>query len=129
MSYFINSTPVIEIVLENPLLSVKYPEEGCVLSVLDTGYEGFAMLPEEVFKELKLNELLLDKRKIIMPNGDIIESVGTYGKIVIPELNASKDGFIEASKGVDEIVLGGEFARDFRFVLDYCLNKFEIFVC
>lgn len=41
-----------------------------------------------------------------MLNGDVIESVGTYGKIVIPELNVSKDGFIETFKGVDEIVLG-----------------------
>ena len=129
MSYLLDGTPVIEVVLENPFLEVTYPKEGSVLAVFDTGYEGFAIIPEKIFKELKLDELYLHRRKIMLPNGELAESIGTYGKIRITELNVSKDGFIETSKGVDEIVLGIEFANGLMLILDYCTKRFEIFPC
>jgi clan AA aspartic protease len=129
MSYLLDGTPVVEVVLENPFFSVAYPKDGSVLAVFDTGYEGFAIIPEEIFRELKLNELHLHRRKIMLPNGELAESVGTYGRIRIVELDLAKDGFIETSEGVDEIVLGVEFAKGLTLILDYCTKRFEISPC
>ncbi len=129
MSYILDGTPVIEVVLENPFFSVAYPKDGYVLAVFDTGYEGFAIIPKDTFRELKLNELHLHRRKIMLPNGELAESVGTYGRIRIVESNLAKDGFIETSEGVNEIVLGVEFAEGLTFILDYCTKRFEISVC
>ena len=94
----IDGTPVIGVVLENPLLSTGYPANGYVLAVFDTEYEGFAVIPEDIFKKLRLNELSLYRRSMILPNGKLVESVGTYGIVTIPELNTFRDGFIETSK-------------------------------
>jgi len=129
MSYLLDGTPVVEVILENPFFEVTYPRDGSVLAVFDTGYEGFAIIPKEIFKELKLNELYLHRRKIMLPNGELAESIGTYGKIRIVELNIAKDGFIETSEGVDEIVLGVEFANGLMLILDYCTKRFEISPC
>ncbi len=126
---FVNGTPVIEIVLSNPLRSVTFPESGKVLAVIDTGYEGFAVVPREVFKKLRLDELSQHKRVLTLPTGRLVESTGSYGRIAIPELKVFRDGFIETTDGVDEIVLGTEFLEGFGLVLDYCTRNFEINSC
>ncbi|ADC66529.1 conserved hypothetical protein [Ferroglobus placidus DSM 10642] len=126
---FVNGTPVIEIVLSNPLLSVTFPESGRVLAVIDTGYEGFAVVPREVFKKLRLDELSQYKRVLTLPTGKLVESTGSYARIVIPEIEAFRDGFVETTQGVDEIVLGTEFLEGFKLVLDYCARSFEMSSC
>lgn len=126
---FVNGTPVIEIVLSNPLLSVKFPESGSVLAVIDTGYEGFAVVPQDIFKKLRLDELSQHKRALTLPTERLIESTGSYARIIIPELKTFRDGFVETTDGVDEIVLGTEFLEGFKLVLDYCTRSFEINSC
>ncbi len=126
---FVDETPVVEIVLSNPLLSAKFPESGRVLAIIDTGYDGFAIVPQEIFKKLQLNELEQYTRNLILPTGKLIESTGSYARIVIPELKTFKDGFVETTDGVDEIVLGTEFLREFKLILDYCTKIFEIVPC
>jgi len=119
----------LEVVLENPLLSARYPDEGNTFAVFDTGYEGFAIIPEDLFRKLRFDELSLYKRAVVLPNGSVAETVGTYGKLTLSELNLSRDGFVETSRGVEEVVVGVEFARDFRFLLDYCAGRFEVASC
>ena len=126
---FVDATPVVEVVLSNPLLSARFPDSGSVLAVVDTGYEGFAIVPRDVFERLRLNELSQQKRNLITPTGRLVESTGSYGRIVIPGLKAFRDGFIETTDGVDEIVLGTEFLEGFKLVLDYCTGSFEMIPC
>ena len=118
--------PFLEISIENPFNGRIYPEEGKVLAVIDTGYEGFLMLPEDVFKLLRFDELSLEKRRLLLPNGNFIISHGTYGIINIG--NFKCEGFIEASK-VDELILGIDFLSNFRITLDYCIKRLEIYKC
>ncbi len=125
----VDGIPVLEVVLENPLLSIRYPEEGCLLAILDTGYEGFSIIPRDLFKLLRFNELSLHSRNLLLPDGRLSKSIGTFGRITIPELKTFKDGFIETSEGVEEVVLGVEFAKGFKFTLDYCTYSAEIQRC
>lgn len=129
MNYLLDGVPVLEVVLENPFVPKRFPVEGAVLAVFDTGYEGFALVPEGVFRELCLHEMELHARELILPDGSIARSSGTFGKVKILEPGISCDGFIETTKDVDEIVLGIDFAKGLKFILDYCLKKFEVRQC
>jgi len=96
-------TPFLEISIENPFSGKVYPEEGKVLAVIDTGYEGFLMVPEEIFHSLEFDKLHLDERKLILPNGKFLTSRGTYGIVRVEDIKC--EGFIETSD-VDELILG-----------------------
>jgi len=118
--------PFLEISIENPFNGRIYPRDGRVLAVIDTGYEGFLMLPEEVFELLGFNELSSEERKLLLPNGNFVISRGTYGIVRIGDFKC--EGFIETSK-VDELILGIDFVSNFRIKLDYCIKRLEIYKC
>lgn len=126
MNFFLRGVPFLEVTIENPFMGSVYPEDGELLAVFDTGYEGFALLPQDIFQELKFNELQLESRELMFPDGSLINSWGTFGNIRIGK--TSCDGFIETSN-TEETVLGIEFATRFRFVLDYCSHRLEIQEC
>jgi len=129
MNYILDGIPVLEVVLENPFMPRRFPENGAILAVYDTGYEGFALLPESVFKELSFHEMELHVRELILPDGSIARSSGTFGKIRVLEPDISRDGYIETAEGVEEVVLGVDFAKDLKFTLDYCFKRFEVSPC
>jgi len=125
----IDGVPLIEIRIENPLLSSAFPENGGILALIDTGYEGFAIVPENVFKGANFNELRLIERDLLMPDKRMVKSLGAFGRIVVTSLNTYRDGFIETSENVEEVVLGAEFLRGFRITLDYCTASISIDQC
>jgi clan AA aspartic protease len=129
LSGFVGLTPTIRIVVLNPLLKKKYPEEGQALAVVDTGYEGFMALPRDIFESLSFNELRLEKRKLILANGGVLRSEGTFGGFSTPELPFSVDGFIEAYEGLGEILLGVEAISGTRMLLDYCNRRMKVEAC
>ena len=118
--------PFLEISIENPFNGRIYPKDGRVLAVVDTGYEGFLMLPEDVFKLLGFDELSLEERRLLLPDGSFIISRGTYGIVRVGDFKC--EGFIETSK-VDELILGIDFLSNFRITLDYCIKRLEIYKC
>ncbi len=122
----LSEVPFLEISVENPFNGRIYPEDGNVLAVVDTGYEGFLILPEDLFELLGFNELDLEKRTLLLPNGNFMTSYGTYGIVRVG--NFKCEGFIETCK-VDELVLGIDFLSNFRITLDYCAKRLEIHRC
>ena len=125
----LNDIPLIEVVFENPFMEKRYPQEGSILAVLDTSYEGFALIPENIFRELGLDEFKLLNRELILPNGFNVQSRGVYGKVELAELGILREGFIETAKGIDEVVLGVNFVKGLRMVIDYCINRLDVEVC
>ena len=118
--------PFLEVSIVNPFSGKVYPEEGKVLAVIDTGYEGFLIVPEDVFKFLGFEELSLEERKLITPAGNVMVSRGTYGIVRVGSLKC--EGFIETGK-VDELILGVDFLSNFRITLDYCAKRLEFRRC
>ncbi len=118
--------PFLEISIENPFNGKIYPKDGQVLAIMDTGYEGFLMIPDDVFKLLDFGEFNLEERKLLLPNGNFIISRGTYG--IVRAGDFKLDGFIETSK-IDELILGIDFLSNFRITLDYCVKRLEIYKC
>jgi len=128
-AYFLDSTPVVRLALENPLMGARYPREGEILAVIDTGYEGFALVPEGVFRELLLHQLTPQRRQLILADGSIRNSTGTYAKLVSEGLDLRLDGFIESFEAVEETTIGTEFLRNVRLELDYCMGRIAMLRC
>jgi len=126
MPRFIDLTPVVELAVRNPFSGKVYPEENLVLAVVDTGYEGFLLIPSDVFDET-FGELESEKRELILADGRRIESKGVYGEVLLGRQVA--EGFIETVRGVDEFVVGVEFLRFFKLELDYCVKAVRLKPC
>jgi len=118
-----------QIVIENPFGHRKYPEEGTVASLIDTGYEGFVSVPGPVFQDLGLDELRTEKRKILLADHTLLTSEGCYATIRIPHLSIRIDGFMETFPGLEEIVVGTEALSETRMLLDYCARKVKVEPC
>lgn len=129
MSEFVGLTPSLRVVLRNPLLKKKYPNEGTILSVVDTGYEGFVAVPPDVFEALSLSELRRANRELVLSNGERLGSEGAYGSFLVPEASVGGEGFIETYEGLREVLIGLEALGRTRAVLDYCQRRFGIQPC
>jgi len=55
-SYFLDGTPVLEMIVRNPIMNKIFPGEGAVIAILDIGFGGFLLVPETVFKELSFDQ-------------------------------------------------------------------------
>jgi len=75
---------------------------------------------------LGFDELDLEERRLLLPNGNFIISRGTYGIVGVEDFKF--EGFIEMSK-VDELILGINFLSNFRITLNYCIKRMEIYKC
>ncbi len=129
MSGFLDLTPSVQIVIENPLLRSVYPSNGTVSAIIDSGYQGFLSVPTGIFWELSLNKLSNEKRSILLADGSSSRSRGCYATIRIPHIEMKIDGFVETFKGLDEILIGIEALIQTRLVLDYCTRKVRIDKC
>ncbi len=128
-SYFLEGTPVLEIVIRNPIMNKTFPVEDKVVAVIDTGFEGFLLVPKDIFEKLSFDQLAVDERRLILANGQYIRSVGTYGEVVVPNLGIKFDGFIETIEGAEEIVVGTNLIENLKLVLDYCVRRMEVGAC
>ena len=129
MSAFLNLTPVVRIVLENPFSKILYPPDGSVVATIDSGYEGFLATPMSVFEQLRLDELQQISRTLVLANGEILTSKGTYATLRLPHLAVKLDGFVETYRGLDEIILGVQALSHFNATLDYCSRRVSLRTC
>ena len=129
MSGLLGLTPTLRVILRNPLLATSYPLEGQVVAVIDTGYEGFIAVPRDVFASLSFGELQLQKRKIMLANGESLGTLGAYGAFAAPEVPLSSDGFVETYDGLGEVLLGVEAISRARLLLDYCNRRVALEAC
>ena len=129
MSAFLNLTPTVRIVLENPFSGKFYPPDGSVVATIDSGYEGFLTVPMNVFEELRLDELQQSSRTLVLANGEILTSNGTYATLRMPHVSVRLDGFVETYPGLDEIILGVQALSHFNVILDYCSRRVGLRTC
>jgi len=127
---FIDSTPVVEIAIENTLLGKAHPANGRgVMAVLDTGYTGFVFVPMKLFKLLHFNDLKLRKAEARLAGGSSIELTRALGSVTFPAINLKLDGAIETSEGATEILVGMEGIRRLVVELDGCGKLLNIQEC
>jgi clan AA aspartic protease len=129
LSAFLNLTPTVQIVLENPFSRTRYPPDGSVVATIDSGYEGFLTIPTSLYEQLRLNELQQSTRTLVLANGEILTSKGVYATLRLPHLSTKLDGFVETYRGLDEIIMGVEALSHFHAVLDYCSRRVSLRKC
>ena len=129
MSGLVGLIPTLRVVVRNPLLDKRYPAEGQILAVIDTGYEGFVALPRDVFASLSFSELHLEKRRLILANGTVLSAEGAYGALRAPDLPLDADGFVETYEGLGEVLLGVEALSRVKILLDYCDRRVKVETC
>lgn len=117
------------VVVRNPLLDKRYPAEGQVLAVVDTGYEGFLAVPPDVFASLSFGELQLEKRRLLLANGAALSAEGAYGAFRASDVPLDADGFVETYEGLGEVLLGVEALSRARVLLDYCSRRVRVEAC
>jgi clan AA aspartic protease len=129
LSAFLGLTPTIRGVLENPLLGRRFPPEGSIVIVLDTGYEGFVGLPNAVFRALALDQLQAQTRTLVLADGRSLTTRGAYGRLTIPDVPVSLDGFVESSKELEEVHVGTSALARLSVLLDYCVGRIRLASC
>jgi clan AA aspartic protease len=130
LSSFLDLTPAVQIVIENPIDDRIYPSRnGSATAIIDTGYEGFLLVPTWVFRELKLNRRRSERRSLDLGNGSLTRTQGTYAVLRIPHLSLEIDGFVETFRGLNEIIVGTEALMGVNLLLDYCTKRVRIEKC
>lgn len=126
MSHLVDHAPVVELAVRNPFTGKVFPRNGTVFAVVDTGYEGFLLIPGDVFEEL-FGELESEKRELILADGRRIISRGVYGEVLLGR--KVLEGFVETIEGLDEFVTGIDLLKSFRIEVDYCLKSVRLKGC
>ena len=129
MSALLDSTPSLDVAVENVFGNRRYPGDGDALAVVDTGYAGFLGVPPGVFEDLGLDQLELQERTLVFGNGGRAKARGSYARLLVKQPRAKVYGFVETWEGLDEVVIGTEALSRFRLEIDYCLGVVNIQKC
>lgn len=124
-----DETLLVPIELSNPFLSERYPPHGSVMAVLDTGFTGFLLVPNGVFKQLRLDELKPIVTTGQLADGSSIQLRGAYGSLRIPELDFKDEGLIESAPAIREILLGIRGLKRLRTLVDGCRKLLAVERC
>jgi len=129
LSSFVGLSPVVGMRIRNLPLGAAYPSSGSVQAIVDTGYEGFVLVPRHVFEALSLGDLVVRERKIEVADGRMVKSMVAYGTVELLGSASEIDGPVETMDGVAEVLVGVDLLSRFRLTLDYCLRTFAIKPC
>ena len=110
----------IPIIISNPLSSKRYPEEGEVLALIDTGFDGFLIVPQDIFRVL---DIVPSREATIIGVCCELKSEVAPIRIIIDPLNLIVDGECATYKGAREIILGIEAISKLKLILDGCRCK------
>jgi len=116
----------VPIVVSNPLSGRKYPEEGEVLALIDTGFNGFLIVPEDVFGAV--GAVVVDEANIVGACCEVRAKVSPI-RIIIGGLNLSIDGECLTYEGAREVVLGMEVLSKLRITFDGCRKEGHVGRC
>ncbi|MDG6939879.1 MAG: hypothetical protein JRN39_05720 [Nitrososphaerota archaeon] len=117
------------IVLKDPFLDRSFPTRGTVMAVVDTGYDGFVAVPEDVFAKAGFAQLSPTRRLVVTADGHPLEMVSAMGSVGLPELGLSVGGPVESAPGMEEILVGTMLLRGFKVTLNYCVSAAGLEIC
>lgn len=117
---FLESSPIIPIMVMNTLAGTSRPPRRSLAAVIDTGYSGFLLLPQRMFQELGFEDMRKDSSKPQLANGSIVEMSSAYGTIRFEDLGTETDGRVQTCEGVEEVLIGMDGLRGLGFTVDGC---------
>jgi clan AA aspartic protease len=126
---FVDGAVAAMVRITNPFADASYPTAGAVAAVIDTGYSGFLVVPEEIFLELRLDQLSTKKARATLADGRVMELTGSYGTVSFVRESFSLDGLIETNRDLSEVLLGMDGIRRFILTIDSCRRSVVTEVC
>jgi len=115
--------------IRNLPLGASYPSRGSVQAIVDTGYDGFLLVPRHVFEALSLDEMVTRTMKIEVPDGRTVESTVAYATVEFEDAKREVDGPVETMDGLEEVLAGTRMLCKFKLTLDYCLRVISVRPC
>jgi clan AA aspartic protease len=119
---FLESSPVIPIMVTNTLAAPFHPPERSVVAVVDTGYSGFLLLPQAIFDALGFDDLRRDSSQARLANGSSVEMSSAYGTIRFGDLGAEADGRVQTCEAAEEVLIGMDGLRGLAITVDGCMK-------
>ena len=123
--YFYNGY-YIPIVISNPLSGKRYPKEGETLALIDTGFDGFLIVPQDIFVSL---DAVPSRGATIFGACCKLKSEVAPIRIIISPINLIVDGECATYKGAKEIIAGIEAISKLKLFLDGCRRKGTADMC
>lgn len=129
MSYFVGLTPVVRIVIVNRFSDAVYPRGSTMAAVLDTGYEGFLAVPEDVYLSLGFGEGVSSTREGVLADGKEVEIRSALASAEVHGTGTRCQGPVDTWHGLNEVLAGTQFLRWFNASLDYCSGVLRLVPC
>ncbi|TFF85256.1 MAG: clan AA aspartic protease [Promethearchaeota archaeon] len=121
--------PFIPIKISDMTKITYYPKDGTIDALIDTGYDGFLIVPFKIFKDLKLisSEFPEDQvPRVETITGENIELRTAIGNVEIPKLNIQFFIEIDTIPECSEILIGRQFLEKFIITLNGLDQELEI---
>ena len=120
---------LVPIKIKNPFNEHIFPKTGVVYGYIDTGYTGFLIIPQDIYSNLKFDELKQYHYELHLPNGEHIDTRGTYGLLIFTDIGYEEEGFIETSNEIKEIILGLKALKTYEVIFDFCEKELHLKKC
>jgi clan AA aspartic protease len=117
------------LVVTNHLLGRRYPSKGTAVGVVDTGFEGFLVVPESAFGELGLDQLKTSVEMGSTADGRQVQLRSFPGSVELKVTGGSYDGKVLTGPGIDEILVGTLLLARLKVTLNYCSGVVRVEPC
>ncbi|MDG6910201.1 MAG: clan AA aspartic protease [Nitrososphaerota archaeon] len=115
--------------IRNRFTGTVYPRSGQVEAVVDTGYDGFLLVPEALYAEAGFGEGVSATRDVYVADGRKVTMRSTVAAVEVHGIQRLYDGFIETGPGIGEVLAGARLLNRFRVTLDYCSGTAQLAPC
>lgn len=113
--------PFLPIKILNETKKMVYPPKNSIDALIDTGYDGYLVIPLKIFNELMLNSSRIpqdDVFKAETVTGDNVELLTAFGHIELPELGLFFPVEIDTTAFCSEILVGRRLLESLILRLD-----------
>jgi len=101
--------PFLPIKIYNETKKNVYPQNEAVDALIDTGYDGYLIIPSRIFSDLKLFSSRIPQDEVMKAEtvtGDTIELITAFGHLELPDLNLIFSIEIDTTSYCSEILIG-----------------------
>ena len=101
--------PFLPIKIYNEPKKAAYPPKESVEALIDTGYDGYLIIPTKIFYDLKLNSSRIPQDQVLKAEtitGDNLELITAFGHLELPDLNLIFAIEIDTTTHCSEILIG-----------------------
>jgi clan AA aspartic protease len=101
--------PYLPIKIYNETKKIMYPQKESVEALIDTGYDGYLIVPSKIFNDLKLNSSRIPQDEVLKAEtitGDNIELITALGHCELPDMKLIFSIEIDTTTYCSEILIG-----------------------